>query len=273
MSLQLKSGKYPLISSSYHPQVEAFLAAFEAAGGGDGDGEPLDYLAASPPPSSISLQAEVAMILTETQGLIDPPSPSVADEPASKLGSQQEDQDTSDAAEDSHLDEGQVLQQALDSAAVEAAQDLDEAAIGIQSTEAQERQDLKASPASVASLLAALSTPSTLPLQLDLEAGIEDPTFARLLSLKPSLEIPKDKAAVAGPKGATPKPLDIAGWRAARDDAVESWCGASTERARLFYARDGCALMPQPQLIPFWLDTLGSHLLVRRRAPLPRLRR
>jgi hypothetical protein len=271
-------------------QVEAYLAAFEAStGDDDGEDAALAYLSVPSAPTGVPLEQEAALLLKQTSGLVEPQQDLVDGHgfsEANARGADENEGDDDDAAEDSHLDERVVLQQALDQAAVEAAHEPIRAGINWSPSDDMTAQpNAHAAPRSLAassdlsSVLAALSTPSVLvDLPEPFDSAAEDPAYARLMGLRPSAEPPKDKTAAAkaaGPQGAAPKPLDIAGWRAARDDAVESWCCASPS----VHSSEPCSTLSR-LLTPFVGPLLlvrrpiaRSHLLVRCRAPLPRLRR
>lgn len=200
-------------------QVDAYLASLEQEGGAE-DGT-LDYLVDSRPTErpETSLGEEVQKLLRESEGFVgpQPTDPLHNHSNASTLTSDEERED-----EDSHLNKEEAYRQALDEADILKAHEADEK--GDSSTPSAPTDistTTSIEPADPTALLAALSTPSNLPvLEQDLP---DDPTFARLLGLTPSAEAPTTKTPAA-PKGNAPNPLDIAGWRAARDNAVESWC-------------------------------------------------
>lgn len=199
-------------------QVDAYLASLEQEGGAE-DGT-LDYLVDSRPTerSETSLGEEVQKLLRKSEGLVGP-QPTDPFHDHSHASTSTSDEERED--EDSHLNEEEVYRQTLDEAEILKAHEAGEGDSSTPSAPSDCSTITSIDPADPTALLAALSTPSNLPvLEQDLP---DDPTFARLLCLTPSAEVPTTKTPAA-PKGNAPNLLDIAGWRAARDNAVESWC-------------------------------------------------
>lgn len=207
-----------------------------------------------------SLGEEIQKLLRESERLVglQPTDPLHDHSHASTSMSDEERED-----EDSHLNKEVAYRQALEEADILKAHEAEKGDSSTPSAPTDISTTTSIDPADPTALLAALSTPSNPPvLEQDLP---DDPTFAKLLGLTPSAEAPTTKTP-ATPKGNAPKPLDIAGWRAARDNAVESWCCEYSSLSSLV------------QVSPFGteaatLPSALSDLLLGCRAPLSWVRR